>query len=68
MKSEVICSSDDLWGQWGVASSRCSQSEASTLVLCSAFPGPHDIHNMLMTLTLLIMAKQPNLKPCEAQR
>lgn len=31
------------------------------------FPGPPVIHNMLMTLTLLIMAQQPNLKPCGAQ-
>ncbi|KAI9529619.1 hypothetical protein NQZ68_007857 [Dissostichus eleginoides] len=30
MKSEVICSSDDLWDQWGVASSRCSQSGHSS--------------------------------------
>lgn len=34
-------------------------------VLC--FPGPPVIHNMLMTLTLLIMAQQSNLKPCGAQ-
>lgn len=28
------------------------------------FPGPPVIHNMLMTLTLLITAQRPNLKPC----
>lgn len=54
-------------GGWPLLETSSSQSEPRSVVLCSAFPGPRGIHNMIMTLTLLIVAKQPDHRPCGAQ-
>lgn len=53
------------WPQTELSS---SQSDASSTGPVLRFPGPPVIHNMLMTLTLLITTGQPNLKPCGGRR
>lgn len=65
-RSSALQMTPKVSGGWPLLETSSSQSEPSSLVPCSAFPGPRVIHIMLMTLTLLIMAKQPNLKPCGA--
>lgn len=68
-RSEAIGASADLKDQQGVVSPgdkpRPIRGRSTAPLL--RFPGPPVIHNMLMTLTLLIVAQQPDLKPCGAR-
>lgn len=41
------------FGEGPLPHTAADQSECSLLASGSAFPGPHDIHNMLMTFTLI---------------